>query len=71
MLKLITAAKLKLDDFRKMQEGVALTEYIVLLGLLVAGVIIAVGIFGSNLSSVWTAWGTWMSNRAAEVSGLS
>ena len=43
------------------EDGAALTEYIVLLGILVGGVIVAVGAFGQGLNSVWTSWATWIS----------
>lgn len=42
------------------EEGLALTEYLVVLGLLIGGVIGAVLIFGQNLSNAWTNWGTWI-----------
>lgn len=41
------------------EEGVALTEYLVLLGLLVGGVIAAVVLFGVNLANVWRDWAAW------------
>ena len=46
--------------FRAEDEGLALTEYLVVLGLLIGGVIGAVLIFGQNLSAAWTNWGTWI-----------
>ncbi|MBR9650366.1 hypothetical protein IT775_04400 [Thalassobius aquimarinus] len=46
--------------FQDEEEGLALTEYLVVLGLLIGGVIGAVLIFGQNLSAAWTAWGGWI-----------
>lgn len=45
---------------REEEDGVALSEYLVLLGLLVAGVLVAVGTFGTNLGVTWTTWATWI-----------
>jgi pilus assembly protein Flp/PilA len=45
--------------FAAEEDGIALTEYLVLLGLLVAGVITAVATAGGSLNTAWTAWGTW------------
>ncbi|ESZ56385.1 hypothetical protein X728_27665, partial [Mesorhizobium sp. L103C120A0] len=41
------------------EDGIALSEYLVLLGLLVGGVIASVLAVGVNLSAAWTSWGTW------------
>ena len=48
-----------LRAFRQEEDGVALTEYLMLLGLLVGGVIAAVIAAGDNLSAAWDAWGTF------------
>ncbi|MGO4623104.1 hypothetical protein AB4Z34_35715 [Ensifer sp. 2YAB10] len=45
--------------FAREEEGVALTEYLILLGLLIGGAIVAVTAAGTNLSAAWTSWGTW------------
>ncbi len=45
--------------FRQEEDGVALTEYLILLGLLIGGVIGAVTIAGNSLDTVWNSWGTW------------
>ncbi|WP_066112407.1 hypothetical protein [Salipiger sp. CCB-MM3] len=50
------------NTFRRLrdeEDGLALTEYLLLLGLLVGGVILAVGFFGSALSDGWTQWADW------------
>lgn len=60
IIKAITALK----AFRKEEDGLALTEYLVLLGLLVGGVIAAVTAFGTNLDTVWTAWSGWVAGLA-------
>ena len=45
--------------FRQEEDGVALTEYLILLALLVGGVILSVALAGNNLSAAWISWGTW------------
>ncbi|OWW04107.1 hypothetical protein ATY81_17435 [Rhizobium sp. R72] len=42
--------------FAREEDGVALTEYLILLGLLVGGVIAAVTLAGTNLSDAWESW---------------
>ncbi|WP_211092128.1 Flp family type IVb pilin [Aliigemmobacter aestuarii] len=46
--------------FAKEESGLALTEYLILLGLLTGAVIIAVTLFGTNLAASWTAWANWV-----------
>lgn len=41
------------------EDGVALTEYLILLGLLVGGVIVTVGLAGTNLNTAWSSWSTF------------
>ncbi|ARO27409.1 hypothetical protein CO659_05870 [Rhizobium sp. S9] len=45
--------------FAREEDGVALTEYLILLALLVGGVITAVTLAGTNLATVWNGWATW------------
>ncbi|MFD1194374.1 Flp family type IVb pilin [Seohaeicola saemankumensis] len=45
--------------FGREESGVALMEYLMLLGLLVGSVIGVVAVFGSSLSASFVAWGTW------------
>jgi pilus assembly protein Flp/PilA len=45
---------------RDEEDGLALTEYLILLGLLTAAVVGAVAIFGVNLGIQWGAWSTWL-----------
>lgn len=49
--------------FKKEEDGVALTEYLVLLGLLTAALIAAIIAFGGSLTTAWTSWTTWMGNN--------
>lgn len=46
--------------FRSEEEGLALTEYLVLLGLLVSALILAVIAFGSGLANTWNTWSAWI-----------
>lgn len=46
--------------FRSEEEGLALTEYLILLGLLTAAVVAAVLLFGQNLGAQWGNWATWL-----------
>lgn len=57
---MIIKAITMLQTFRKEEDGLALTEYLVLLGLLVGGVILAVTAFGNGLDNAWDAWATWI-----------
>lgn len=47
------------------EDGVALTEYLILLALLVGGVIIAVTTAGGSLAAAWASWGTWWGQLVA------
>jgi pilus assembly protein Flp/PilA len=51
--------------FAREEDGVALTEYLILLALLVGGVITAVTLAGDNLALVWTAWAGWFTTALA------
>jgi pilus assembly protein Flp/PilA len=57
-----------LQTFRKEEDGLALTEYLVLLGLLVGGVIAAVTAFGGGLSTAWGEWTTWITEVVGDTS---
>jgi len=50
------------NRFTRDEDGLALTEYLVLLGLLVGGVIGAVIIFSGGLASAWTSWGNFFTS---------
>lgn len=46
--------------FRREDEGLALTEYLVVLGLMIGGVIFAVMLFGQQLNVAWGEWADWI-----------
>lgn len=48
------------NQFRKNNSGLALTEYLLLLGLLTGAVVVAVLTFGVNLGNAWGAWQNWL-----------
>jgi pilus assembly protein Flp/PilA len=45
--------------FVRDEGGLALTEYLILLGILSAVVIAAVFVFGQNLGAQWSLWAQW------------
>ncbi|UWU17027.1 hypothetical protein N2599_29960 (plasmid) [Rhizobium sullae] len=45
--------------FAREEDGVALTEYLILLGLLVGGVVASVLTIGGELNTAWASWATW------------
>jgi pilus assembly protein Flp/PilA len=47
---------------RDEEDGLALTEYLILLGLLTAAVIGAVTAFGNQLGLQWQTWAVWITN---------
>lgn len=49
--------------FAREEDGVALTEYLILLALLVGGVITAVTLAGTNLALVWNGWAGWFTTN--------
>ncbi|MDK1389201.1 hypothetical protein QN224_27735 [Sinorhizobium sp. 8-89] len=53
----------KVRAFAREEDGVALTEYLILLALLVGGVIGAVTLAGTNLSNVWNGWAGWFTTE--------
>lgn len=57
---LMIMVKNTIARFRKDEDGLALTEYLILLGLLTAAVIAAVLLFGTNLAAAWDAWADWL-----------
>ncbi len=52
--------KTTLARFSKDEDGLALTEYLLLLGLLTGAVVVAVTTFGVGLGTNWTEWAAWM-----------
>ena len=59
-MKVFKTVHAMFERFRRDEEGIALTEYVMLLGLLAGAVIAAVTLFGENLSDIWDAWATWV-----------
>lgn len=49
--------------FRRDEKGIALTEYLILLGLLTSAVIIGVLVFGQRLGTLWQDWAFWLSDE--------
>ena len=47
---------------RDEEEGLALTEYLLLLGLLTSAVILAVLAFGGRLGVLWETWVTFLNS---------
>jgi pilus assembly protein Flp/PilA len=60
---MIIKAITMLQSFRKEEDGLALTEYLVLLGLLTAAVILAITTLGGNIGLAFTSWATWITNN--------
>jgi len=48
------------DSYRRDEDGLALTEYLVLLGVLTAAVLSATTLFGTNLANTWVTWASWV-----------
>ncbi len=45
--------------FAREEDGIALTEYLILLGLLVGGVLVAVQTSSGLLAAAWNDWGAF------------
>lgn len=60
-----------MSDFVKDEQGLALTEYLILLGLLTAGVIISVLAIGEDLAFAWKGWETWFEAQKTKLDGPS
>lgn len=46
----------KIREFAREEDGIALTEYLILLGILSAAAITAVTTSGTNLGNAWNDW---------------
>lgn len=57
--------------FARDEDGIALTEYLILLGLLTGAVIAAVILFGINLGDQWERWATWVSDSDLEPDAIT
>lgn len=53
----------KVRAFAREEDGVALTEYLILLGLLVGGVVASVITIGGELNADWGTWATWFTTQ--------
>jgi pilus assembly protein Flp/PilA len=53
---MIIKAITTLQSFRRDEDGLALTEYLILLGLLVGASIAAISLIGEDLGLAWDAW---------------
>ena len=61
LISYVTDLQRRLNDD---EDGLALTEYLILLGLLTGAVIGAVIVFGTQLGVAWTSWGTWITGAS-------
>ena len=55
-------SKIRTKRFFQDETGIALSEYVIVLALLLGGVIVAVLVFGNNLSNAWHNWANWMTS---------
>lgn len=55
-------------DILRDDDGIALTEYLSLLGILVGAAILAVASFGGTMSAKWESWSRFSSALVAEQS---
>lgn len=53
----------KVRAFAREEDGVALTEYLILLGLLVGGVVASVLTIGGQLNADWSDWAAWFTTQ--------
>lgn len=49
-------------DFIDDERGLALTEYLILLGLVTGSVLVAILIIGATIDGVWSTWVSWFGN---------
>ena len=60
MIKLVALLAAKAKELKDREEGLALTEYVVVLGLVTSALVVAVVGFGGALQEVWAGWSTWI-----------
>lgn len=65
MLSMLKLAAMHFRHLKKNEDGLALTEYLILLGLLTAAVIAAVLLFGENLGTAWNDWAVWLGDNTS------
>ncbi|SHH32862.1 Flp family type IVb pilin [Cognatishimia maritima] len=53
------------------ESGVAIVEYLILLGLIAGSVIVAISIFGESMGVTWENWAAWAEDMASRVPGAS
>lgn len=63
---MINSIKTITTRFARDEDGIALTEYLILLGLLTGAVIAAVLLFGINLGDQWDRWAIWVADENLE-----
>jgi pilus assembly protein Flp/PilA len=67
MNALIAKLLTKAIRFHIEEDGLALTEYLILLGIIAGGLIALVGVFGTDLGGAWTS----LTNSVFGSSGLN
>jgi pilus assembly protein Flp/PilA len=50
--------------FAHEEDGVALSEYLMLLALLIGGVLLFITTAGTNLGEAWNSWAGWFNKLA-------
>ncbi|MDK1375450.1 MULTISPECIES: hypothetical protein [unclassified Sinorhizobium] len=53
--------------FAREEDGIALSEYLILLGLLVGGVLVAVQTTSGKLATAWNDWGAFFTLLGKEA----
>lgn len=51
----LTKIKTKMTHFYQQEHGLALTEYLILLGIIAGGLIVIVGIYGTDSGGAWSS----------------
>ena len=63
MIEAYVALTEKAKELKEREEGLALTEYVVMLGLITAALVTAVTLFGTNLANAWDGWAVWIADN--------
>jgi len=58
-------------SFLNGEEGLALTEYLILLGLLTAGAVTSVLAIGNSMDTAWAGWSNWFDANLGPVASAS
>ena len=61
----------KVRAFAREEDGVALTEYLILLGLLVGGVVASIVTIGGELETNWSSWATWFQGQDLDAPAVA